>query len=121
MSAFASDEFYDAAKTVITKTTQMRIDAAYKKDYKTVCNAIGSKAGTDTMVYYLSFELFDSEELTDKMVEEFGYFYVRNFQSMYKQNLPYELHSACVTKDFKKVDQVMADIESILILESVGQ
>jgi len=114
---FASEELYQASKTMITKTTEMRIEAVYKNDFKTVCNAINSTAGIDTMVYYLSFEIFENEEHTSRLYKELGPFYTRNLHSLYKQGLPQELHGACANKDNSKIKDVMESINSTMSLE----
>jgi len=86
-------------------------------DFDKVCDAIGSSAGIDTMVYYLSFEILENEEYAKRLSDELGYFYFRNFESIYKKDLPRKLHGACIREDKSEIKNIMGSISSILAQE----
>ena len=117
MSVIANDELYEASKTMIVDTTEMRLNAIANNDFDKVCNAIGSRAGIDTMVYYLAFEILENEEYAKQLSDEVGYFYYRNLESLYKAGLPMELHGACARNNELEIRDIMDSISSILAQE----
>ena len=116
-NVFADEDLYLASKKMIVDSTEMRVKAMRDNDFDKVCNAIGVQADIDTMIYYLSFEVLENEEYATRLSNEVGYFYYRNLESLYKNDLPQELHGACARENKKEIKDVMNSISSILAQE----
>lgn len=52
-----------------------------------------------------------------QFVKDFGEFYTRNIEFIYKERLPLNLHFACLKKDNDAITDIMKKVEDILALE----
>ncbi len=107
---------YTAFKTMIASTSG-RLDAALSGDMMGACTYKSSSGSINTMVYYLAFEVLKNPETVKKLSADLGPLVVKNYSSMFKQNLPMKLHLACISGDLSKIKEVMLDIEGIYYLE----
>jgi hypothetical protein len=112
-----SEKFYEAVKYMIHESTQARVNAFADGDYTKVCRATQSSAKHDTMAYYLSFEVFDNNNISSRLYKDLSPFYTRNLESIYRNRLPIALHNACWAGNKAEISKVMRQIIGILSLE----
>lgn len=111
------DQYFKAVVYMIHETTPIRIQAIARGDYNKACNVVGNLNRIDTQSYYISFEIFKDDSLSEHFYKEVGPFIARNYEDMYRQELPLELHFACVEGNRSKIQQVINQIKDIYNLE----
>jgi len=111
-----ADQTYQAVKYMIENSTQTRIQAFEAGDLSKVCKTTNVEAPVDTMPYYISFEFFDVPDVRTRLYADLG-FAAQALESMYRSNLPRQLHEACISKDEKAIADVMTKIKGIYTQE----
>lgn len=128
-AGFTEEETYRAFKFMIFTSTEIRRKALYEKNIAVICNASGSKAGIDTMPYYLAFEalLNRNNSIATRIRQDAGPFGNSNLVSIAEGRLANKLHQACIKgsvasqtvigKDPAAVIAAMRAIDSTMALE----
>ncbi|RYZ73743.1 MAG: hypothetical protein EOP09_01435, partial [Proteobacteria bacterium] len=76
----ADDQFFRAAKYFLFNTTQKRVEGYTQRNIRTICNAREALTGlttghtTDTMTYYVAFEMLENPALARRLSDEIGPF-----------------------------------------------